>query len=64
MERPAQFSKMLRIAECLSEDIDFVKVDLYAPNDDAIMFGELTLTPAGGNVKLKREWDFKLGELW
>lgn len=45
--KPKNFNKMIEIAEKLSEDFQFVRVDLYNVNG-TIYFGELTFTPAGG----------------
>lgn len=45
-ERPANLEEMIQVAECLSQDIDMVRVDLYS-NGSRIWFGEMTLTPAG-----------------
>ena len=63
--RPARLAEMVEVAERLSAGFDFVRVDLYSPNDSAVVFGEMTLSPTAGNgVFRPREWDFKLGELW
>lgn len=45
--RPKSLDNMLKIAEILSADFDFVRVDLYEVNGK-IYFGELTFTPANG----------------
>lgn len=45
--KPANLDEMLRIAEILSADFDFVRVDLYNVNGK-VYFGELTFTPANG----------------
>ena len=64
-DRPKQLNEMLDIAEKLSCDFEFVRVDLYSPNENSIIFGELTLTPGGGVcIYNPKSWDFKLGELW
>jgi len=61
LPKPDGFEKMLSIAEQLSKDIPFVRVDLYNINGD-IYFGELTFFPGGGLSKFKPdEWDFKMG---
>lgn len=44
--KPPHFEKMKYIAEQLSQGIDLVRVDLY-DSDKGIVFGEMTLTPAG-----------------
>jgi hypothetical protein len=48
----------------MSEDFDFVRVDLYNI-DGHIYFGEFTFTPTAGELKLQPEsWDLKLGDKW
>lgn len=46
-KKPQNFDKMLEIAEKLSKNFQFVRVDLYNV-DGKIYFGELTFTPASG----------------
>jgi hypothetical protein len=63
-EQPAGYAEMLEIAQKLSTDFDFVRVDLYDV-DGRVHFGELTHNPGGGLVRLQpREFDRALGELW
>ena len=45
IKRPKHFDEMVKMAQKLSEDFKFVRVDLYE-KDDIILFGELTFTPA------------------
>ena len=47
IEKPANYDRMLSIAEEVSKDFDFVRVDLYNL-DGKIYFGELTFTPTAG----------------
>lgn len=47
VEKPCNFDKMVEIATKLSEDFQFVRVDLYNV-DGKIYFGELTFTPGSG----------------
>jgi len=55
-EKPKNYEKMISIAEKLSEDFKFVRVDLYNI-DGKIYFGELTFTPRGGiNNTIKQEY--------
>jgi hypothetical protein len=52
------------IASQLSAGFDFVRIDLYNIQGK-ILFGEFTLTPTAGELKLRPEsWDVKLGEKW
>lgn len=63
--KPHRLDDMLRIAERLACGFDFCRVDLYAPEPDRILFGEITMSPAGGLGRFTpREWDYRLGELW
>ncbi len=60
--KPKNFEKMLKIAETLSEDFPFVRVDLYNVNGK-IYFGELTFYPWSGYVQFNPDqFDFKLGK--
>jgi len=62
--KPKNFDKMKEIVKKLSEDFDYVRVDLYSL-DNNIYFGELTQTHGNGHEDLKPlVWDEKWGELW
>ena len=62
--KPMNFDQMISIASRLSAGFDFVRIDLY-DIDGKIYFGEFTLTPTAGALKLRPEsWDLKLGEKW
>lgn len=62
VEKPANFFKMIELAEILSKGIPFVRVDFYESNGK-IYFGELTFYPGCGFEKFNpSEWDYKLGE--
>ena len=59
---PENFEKMKQIAEKLSEEFPFVRVDLYNINGK-IYFGELTFYPWSGYVQYTPDsFDFMLGE--
>ncbi|WP_248295359.1 ATP-grasp fold amidoligase family protein [Paraburkholderia sp. UYCP14C] len=59
--RPHNLESILETAALLSKDFDYVRVDLYAPNDD-IYFGELTFTPGAGVVPMRPDRvDFEWG---
>lgn len=47
VKKPENFEKMVEIAKILSNDFQFIRVDLYNV-DGKIYFGELTFTPASG----------------
>jgi hypothetical protein len=62
--KPKNFDQMLTVATKLSEDFDFVRVDLYNANGQTL-FGELTFTPVAGHFRFKPEsWDLRLGQKW
>ncbi len=62
LPKPINYEKMIELAEILSKDIPFVRVDFYEINRK-IYFGELTFFPGSGMEKFEPEaWDYKLGE--
>ena len=63
VEKPHFLDEMVSIAERLGEDMDFVRVDLYALGD-RILFGELTNYPAAGNWFTPAFFDYDLGAWW
>lgn len=63
LEMPVNLNRMIKLAEMLSKNIPFLRVDLYEVNGK-IYFGELTFYPASGFGKFKPEdCDRKLGDL-
>ena len=55
---------MIRAAESLAEDFEFVRVDFYEI-DGQPKFGEMTFYPDGGIGKFRPDfYDLKFGELW
>lgn len=64
IEKPEELDKMISYAEKLSQDFDFVRIDLYLV-DDLIYIGEITQYPSAGLAKIKPvEFDFELGSYW
>lgn len=63
IEKPKNLEEMLKIAEKLSKDIPFVRVDLYEINGK-VYFGELTFYPSSGFEGFKPEkYDRILGDM-
>lgn len=61
---PDNFTQMVNIAKKLSEDFEYVRVDLFNVDGD-IYFGEMTFCPASGWDKLNsRQNDLILGQYW
>lgn len=61
---PANLTALLETAAMLSEGFDYVRVDLYVP-DDEIYFGELTFTPGAGVAPMfPDQMDFEWGEFF
>lgn len=62
IKKPENLEKMIGIAEILSKDFPFVRVDLYSISGK-IVFGELTFYPWSGYVQFEPdEFDFSLGK--
>ena len=61
IKKPRFYDKMVELAEKLSKDIPFVRVDFYEVFDK-IYFGEMTFFPGGGWEQFNpNEWDDILG---
>ncbi|HVX01034.1 MAG TPA: ATP-grasp fold amidoligase family protein [Candidatus Babeliaceae bacterium] len=62
--KPRNFEKMLKIAEVLSKDFPFCRIDLYDV-DGIVKFGEITFYPGNGMEGFRpKEWDRKLGDMF
>jgi len=62
--RPPGFNKMVSLAETLTDDFDFMRVDMYNVNG-RIMIGEFTVYPGGGYLRfVPLELDSMLGAMW
>ena len=48
IKKPKNFKKMLELAELLSKDFEFIRIDLYS-NNKKIFIGEVTNWPENGN---------------
>lgn len=60
---PSSIQQMIDIAEKISADIPFLRVDLYNV-EERIYFGETTFFPAGGLGKfLPEDYDEKIGKM-
>lgn len=63
IDKPSLFLEAKEIAEQLSNDVDFLRVDLYIFKDK-VVFGELTNTPGNGfEPIIPQENDFYYGSL-
>lgn len=61
--KPLKLSTMIEICEKLSNNIPFVRIDLYSIKDK-VLFGESTFYPASGFGRFEpKKWNRKLGEL-
>ena len=62
IKRPKNYRLMIELAEKLSVDIPFVRVDFYEINN-RVYFGEFTFYPGGGLEQFNPvSWDRELGE--
>ena len=63
-EKPKNLEKMIKIVKKLSEDFEYVRVDLYNI-DGKIYVGELTFCESSGFGKFTDEkWDYEFGNYW
>lgn len=59
--KPKNYDKMIELAEKLSQNFPFLRVDLYEIND-RIYFSELTFFPCSGTIPFEpEEYDLKIG---
>lgn len=64
MEKPEGLDEMIEVANKLSKEFPFVRVDLYWVNNK-VYFGELTFYPWTGYVQFQPdEFDYTLGKLF
>lgn len=64
LPRPDKLDLMIDYAQRLSNNIDFIRVDLYEVRGK-VYFGELTFNPGGGVVKfVPPSWDRVFGDFW
>ena len=63
LEKPKCLDDLINISRILSSDFQFVRIDLYVI-DEGIKFGEMTFTPANGNLPWKpQSANLMLGEM-
>lgn len=61
--RPKSFNKLIEIAETISKDFKYVRVDFFDV-DGKLYHGEVTFHDGGGYERISPfEWDKKFGEL-
>ncbi len=64
IKKPDCLDKMIHLAEILSKDFNYVRVDFYITPDNEIKFGEMTFTPASGLTKISpNKLSYELGSL-
>lgn len=64
IQKPNKLDEIINIAKKLSEDFDYIRVDIYVV-DDQIFFGELTMTHGDGMENISPvEIDNHWGDLW
>jgi len=65
IDKPDHYEEMIATAERLGADFDFARVDLYQPEEDTIIFGEITLAPGSGiSLFDPVARDFEFGSYW
>lgn len=64
IEKPNNFTEILKIIKKLAEDFNYVRVDIYLLKDK-IYFGELTFCPWSGFTSFKpHKMDIEFGKYW
>lgn len=63
LEKPSNYKEILKVIDKLSEDFNFVRVDLFVL-DKKIYFGELTFIPTAGYLSFDDEKNDKLWGSW
>lgn len=64
LPKPANLHEMLSIANKLSEELPFARVDLYSLNDTKIIFGEITMYPNSGSIYFTDvKYNYQYGKL-
>ena len=62
LSKPKKLEEMLKLAQELSKDMAFIRVDFYTVNDE-IFFSEFTFFSDAGFASFEpKEWDRKMGE--
>lgn len=63
-ERPLNWEELIKTAELLSTEFNFVRVDLYSIDNKRIVFGELTFNPGGGFLRfVPKSYDLAVGKM-
>jgi hypothetical protein len=64
VSRPVHLEEMIRAAETIGRELDFIRVDFY-DTPGRLYFGELTMTPECGTGSFRpKEFDRYLGSRW
>ena len=62
---PDGLDEMIAVAERLGEEFAFARVDLFNPDGESVVFGEITLAPGTGQEEfVPVERDFEFGSNW
>ena len=63
VKKPENLDKLIEVAEVLSKDFQFVRVDLYILDNGDIKFGEMTFTPGSGVLNWQpKSKDLEMGQ--
>ena len=63
-KKPIFIDSMIKSAEVIGKDFDFIRVDFYFYNN-SVTFGEITVYPGAGFEKFPSDkWDVEFGKYW
>lgn len=64
VRKPKNLDELIRLAEVLSKNFVFVRVDFYVLDDGTIKFGEMTFTPGSGVLNWNpKKQNYEIGKL-
>ncbi len=61
--KPNNFDKMVKLAEKVAKEFEFLRIDFYLAEDDKIYFSEFTLSPCQG-ATIYGEYDYVFNKYW
>jgi hypothetical protein len=64
IEKPNKLDIMIKYANVLSNNFEFVRIDYYIDKNNDIYFSEFTFTPSGGDKTFDLAIEYDMGKTW